>query len=179
MKGKLGRVIFRRIGGRLIPIRISNVADAVATASSQTAKFRKIVAELPDKTRVGVMHLEIPKKGRAASVVAVNVEKTFRRKGVSKNLFARAQQFLSRAGRKFLRSEDLQHPAQVKIRKALGQGYKAGGKRKAGSRFFADQFGPYQEQTKRVTSEEARAILSKNRSGRQVKVTTKIYKRKK
>jgi hypothetical protein len=176
MKGKIGRIIFRKINGRIIPIRISNIADPIATASSQTAKFRKIIAESPKKERLGTMFLEIPNKGKTAHVSMVEVAKPYRRKGISKNLFARAAQSLERYGFKFLRTGDLQHPAQVKIRRKLGGTYKAGGKRKSRTRFFADQFGRYGEESRRVTSQEAKDILKNNTSGRQVKATTMLKK---
>ena len=185
MKGKLGRVLFRKIGGRIIPIRISNVADKISDANhvgNYTGKsnvaHRKIQAILPDKTAIATMNLKIPKKGKTAEVQNVEVAKAFRRKGISKNLFARATQFLERSGYKFLRSEDLQSPAQVKIRSAFGR-YKAGAKGKNRTKFFADQFGPYGENTKRISKDDAIAILrGTNEKGRQIKATTMLKKKK-
>jgi hypothetical protein len=173
VKGKLGRLLFRKIKGRIVPIRISNVRDAIAEQHSYGTKYRKIIAE-SDKEFMGQLTLEIPKKGNKAYVKDVRVPKEFRRKGISKNLFARAKSFLERYGIGFLRSQDLQHPAQVKIRKKLGGMYKAGAKKKSRSRFFADQFGPWGEETRRVMSKDAIDIIKNNPTGRQVSGTTML-----
>lgn len=174
-KGKLGRVIFRKIGGRIIPIKISNVADKIAQASDMGgSRFRKIIASSEKHGFMGQLTLRVPPKGNSAELVDVRVREEFRRRGISKNLFARATDFLKRAGYKFLRSNDIQHPAQIKIRKAFGKSYSAGGKRKAGSRFFADQFGYYGEETRRVMSKDAIEILKNNSRGRQISATTMI-----
>lgn len=183
-KGKLGRLIWRKIGGRVIPIRIKNVADTIANAShqSKTVTWRQIKALTPEGQQIAKMTLEVPKKGKSATVVSVNVEKQFQKKGISKQLFARATQFLDRAGFKFIRSYEIQHVAQAKIRRAHGM-YKAGSKSKNRTKFFADQFGPYGEETRRVTAKDVVEILKQNKSprstGRLVTATTMIKKKKK
>ena len=179
MKGKIGKIIFRKINGRIVPIRIKNVADKIAQASDAGgSRFRKIIESSEKHGFMGQLTLRVPPRGKSAEVVDVRVVEQFRRRGISKNLFARATQFLQKAGYKFLQSTDIQHPAQVKIRKQFGKAYYAGGKRKAGSRFFADQFGPYGEQTRRITSKDAIDILKNNSLGRQIKATTMIKKKK-
>ncbi len=178
MKGKLGRVIWRRIGGRVVPIRISNTADKSAQASSYAGtKFRQIVAKV-DGQQVGKLTLSIPKKGVSASVEHVVVEPKFREKGISKNLFARATQMLERIGKKFLRSEDIQAAAQIKIRRKYGR-FKAGGKTKNRSRIIADGFPPYGEGTRRITKDHALEIMKNNDKGQLVKMTTMLKKRQK
>ena len=86
---------------------------------------------------------------------------------------------LERANKKFLRSDEIMSPAQVKIRTKYGR-YKAGSKRKNRTKFFADQFGPYGEKTRRVTSKEAIEIIKENKgpygTGRRVTATTMIKK---
>jgi len=173
IKTKLGRVLFRKIGGRIVPIRISNVADKIADASSIGNKTRKIIATGHKGGFMGQLTLQIPKKGNKAYIQDVRVPKEFRRKGISKSLFARATKFLQRANFRFLRSSDLQHPAQVNIRRRAGV-FKAGPKRKARSRFFADQFGQFGEDTRRVTSQEAKEILKNNPTGRLITSTTML-----
>ena len=172
-------VLFRKIGGRIVPIKVSNVKDAIADASSYGIKHRKLVAEAlhpAGKQYLGQMSLQIPVKGKTAVVQDVRVVEHARKKGISKKLFTEAQQFLGRAGYKFMRSGDIQHPAQVKIRRSVNR-YKAGGKLRTSSRFFADQFGRYQEETRRVSSIDAINILKNNPSGRQVSGTTMIPKK--
>lgn len=183
MSVKLGRVIFRRIHGKLIPIRITNTADKVAQASDYGGnKFRQIKAVLPSGETIGKMNLRVPKKGAHAEVISVNVEKQFKKKGISKNLFSRAVDFLNRAGKKFLRGEDIQHVAQAKIRSKAGW-YKAGPKRKLRTKFIADQFGYYGEESKRIKPIDAINYIKQNNSkhstGRQIKATTFIKKAKK
>jgi len=177
MSGKLGRYIFRKIGGRIVPIKINNIADKIANASSRTDKYRKITATAKGQL-LGVLNLQIPKRGKSAIIKSVNVEKQFRRKGISKNLFARATQFLERAKYKFLRSDEIQHSAQIKIRKKYGR-YKAGPVKKNRTKFFADQFGAFGEETRRIDSLSATDILKYNRSGRQITATTMLKKYKK
>ena len=178
MKGKLGRFIFRKIGGRVIPIKISNLADEVATASSKTNKYRKIIAKAGEE-QVAKLNLEIPKKGKFATILDVNVEKKFQKKGISKNLFARAETFLSRIGKKFLRSNEIQHVAQIKIRRGLGR-YKAGGKMKSRTKLFVDQLGTFGEQTGKITRQEAIDLLKRgNPKGQQITATTLLRKRPK
>lgn len=173
-KGKLGRYLFRKVRGRVIPIKISNVSDKIAEASDYSgSKFRKIIAKTDKGEHVGQLTLRIPKKGKSADLIDVRVNKEFRRKGISKNLFARASEFLDRSGFKFLRSDDIQAAAQVKIRANQGR-YRAGRKFRNKSRFVADQFGPWGEQSRRVSPKEAIDILKNNRTGRQVKGTTMI-----
>ena len=177
--GKLGRILFRKIGGRIVPIRIKNVSDPIAGASSYANRFRKITANVKGQ-QVAALTLSLPKKGKTATLVDVRVEKEFRRKGISKNLFARAKQFLERANFKFIRSNELLSPAQVKIRNKIGGTYKAGAKRKSRTKYFADQFGPYGEQTKRVSRQDAIEIIKQNKTpaskGRQVTATTMLNK---
>jgi hypothetical protein len=184
VKGKLGRVLFRKIGGRIIPIRISNIADKIADSSRVgLLRTRNIIATGPKKEFMGQLTLLTSSRGKAAYVQDVRVPKEFRRKSISKNLFARATQFLERTGAKFLRSDDLQHPAQIKIRNRYGF-YKVRTsegkiKLKNRTRFFADQFGPFKENTRRVSWRDAIEILKRNLDGRQITATTMLRKRKK
>lgn len=178
MKDKLGRILFRKIGGRIIPIRIKNVGDIAANASQIGIKSRKIVAQVGDKI-VGTLNLEIPKKGVSATIQSVNVHPNFRNFGIAKNLFDRAAKFASRIGKKFIRGEEIQHIAQIKIRGKFGW-YKAGGIPKRRTRFIADQFGPYGEHTRRIPSRVAKDILKgMNEQGRQIKATTMLRKLRK
>ena len=182
-KGKLGRIIWRKIGGRVIPIKISNISDKMSNASSINGKikYRSIVAKLQNGEQVGKLNLSIPKKGVSASLLSVNVEKKFQKKGISKNLFHRATEFLSRAGKKFLNSNDIQHAAQIKIRSnyGLGNSIKAGGKYKKRSRFIRDQVGAFGEKSKQIRASEAIDILKNNRSGINIQGTTMLKNLKK
>lgn len=188
-KGKVGRFIFRKIRGRIIRINIKNSADTVAQASSYAGdKFRKITAEVAEHSDdfgrpnvIGSLNLRVPKKGVSAELLNVEVAKDFRKKGISKNLFQRAVDFLGRTNMKFLRSEDIQHVAQIKIRRQHGA-YRAGTKLKNRAKFTADQFGPYGEETRRVNFRDAIDIIKQNNSpyskGRQIKGTLMFKKGK-
>lgn len=184
MKGKLGRVIFRKIKGKVIPIRVNNVADTVTNSSEFNKKIhhRILNAKLPDGQQVAKMHLQMNRKTKKATILDVRVEKDFQKRGISKNLFKRTTDFLEKAGFKFLRGDDIQSAAQVKIRKGYGR-YKAGSKSKNRSKFFGDQFGKFQEETRRISSQDAIDYIKQNHTprgtGRQISATTMIKKRKK
>ena len=181
MKGKLGKIMYRRIGGRVVPIRIHNVADQISEASMPYAKFRKIVAKTDKGEVLGTMSLTIPKKGKHAQIAGVEVRKEMRKRGISKNLMARAKQFLERANVGFLRSRDVQHVAQAKLRRGMGR-YKAGEKYKSRTKFFTDQAGPFGEKSRRVSRQEAIDIIKENQTprstGKQVWTTTMLKKLK-
>jgi len=180
-----GRVLFRKIKGRIVPIKITNRDITPPGRSMYASRKREITAWLKDE-KVGKLELSVPRKGVSATLDNVSVGKEFRRRGISKNLFQRAVNFLQRANFKFLRSDELLSPAQVKIRRSQGvyRITKADGgyKRKLRTRFFADQFGPYGEQTRRITSHEAIRIIKENKTsygtGRLVTATTFIKRHK-
>ncbi len=173
-KGKLGRFIFRRIHGRIVRIKISNFADKAN--SFQSMKTREIVAHSEEFGRMGKLTLEIPKKAIHTNIAVVRVPEAFRKKGIAKNLFQRAAEFSERIGRKFIHSRDIQHAAQIKIRRNFGLGHsiRAGGKYKPRTRYIADQFGAYGEQSRIVKSSTAIDILKNNSTGRQIKASTMI-----
>jgi predicted GNAT family acetyltransferase len=179
-KGKLGRIMFRKIGGRIVPIKILNLPNP--KESNNFVKIRNIVAKSDEFGQMGKLTLSIPKKGKSATIDNVMVDKEFRRKGISKNLFKRATDFLERTNKKFLHSTDMQHHAQASIRWKYGS-YKAGGKRKNRTKFFADQFGPYGEHTRKVSVRDAIEYIKQNKSpnsnGRLITATTMIKRRKK
>jgi predicted GNAT family acetyltransferase len=177
MKSIPGKILFRKIGGKIIPIRFKNVKDLAAQESMPESKFRKILAEGPSGEIFGSMNLEIPKNKSFAWLESVQVEKKVQGKGIAKNLFKKASEFLKRSGVKFLRGSDIQSPAQVKIRAKQGR-YKAGKAYKSRSRFFTDQVGPYGEQSKRVISREAIEILKNNKSGKLIWGTTYLKPKK-
>ena len=178
-KNVAGRVIFRKIGGRIVPIKFHNVADKAA--STQFVKKRNIIATSKEFGHMGKLSLSIPKKGASADIDSVLVPSEFRKKGISKNLFKRATDFLERTKVKFLRSTDMQHHAQAKIRSGYGR-YKAGKKGKSRTKFFADQFGAWGEETRRVPFRDAIGIIKENNSprstGRLVTATTMLRKKK-
>ena len=137
-KGKLGRYLFRKIGGRIVPIRINNIADKISDANNMGGLRHRKIQAIGDKgTYMGQLTLTIPKKGKTATIMDVRVPKQYQKKGISKNLFARATQFLERAKYKFLKSDEIMHPAQVKIRNKYGI-RRVGGKIKNRTKFFAD-----------------------------------------
>lgn len=183
-KGKLGRIIWRKIGGRIIPIKISNFADKSADSVIGLNKHRKIVATLPTGKQIGKMTIAVPKKGISAEVISVNVEKEFQKKGISKNLFHRAASFLERVGKKFLNSGNIQHHAQLKIRHNFGVGHsirvkgmrdgKLVTKYKSRTRYIADQFGVYGDESRIVKKDTAIDFLKNDSTGRQIKASTMI-----
>lgn len=127
------------------------------------------------KQRVGSLNLSVPLKSKSATLMSVDVPKEFRGKGISSSLFKRTIDFLSRAKFRFLRADEILHPAQVKIRLHQGR-YKAGKVSKFRSRFFADQYGPWAEQTRRVSAREAIRITKENPRGQLLTATTMIKK---
>lgn len=117
----MGRVIFRKIGGRMVPITIS---------TENFSGGKKILAhtinKIGEKVKVGAMDIS-NNKGASSTLSHVKVEPHFRKKGVSGDLFNTALEELGKEGKKFLRSESIIHPAQVSIRnrkqtKFIGQG---------------------------------------------------------
>lgn len=173
MKGKLGRFVFRKIGGKIRRIQVRNIDMTAQGLSVYAPKQREIQARV-GKEVVGRMTITLPKEGKSATLKHVEVAKEYRRKGIAKNLFARAKQFLERANYRFLRSEEIINPAQIKIRSKMGGWYKAGKRSKKRTRFFADQFGPYGEHKRRVSRNEAIDILKNNEKGRQITATTML-----
>lgn len=168
------------MGGKKIKIKVTGMKGNIST---KTYKERKMVATTDSGNYVGKVEFGVPKRGKHIDIQGIMVEKQYRRKGVAKQLMTQVSKFAQRIDKKFLRSNDLQSPAMAKIRSKLQKPYKAGNKRKSGSRYFADQFGLYGEQTKRISYQEAIRIMKENNSpvstGRQVSVTTMIKKRKK
>lgn len=182
-------IIFRKIGGRVIPIKISNVKDAVSQASSYGGvKYRNIIAKSKGE-QIGKMSIQIDKNLKKATVLAVNVEKKFQKKGISKEMFKKATSFLERLGTRFLRSDDIQHIAQVKIRSKYGRygktfkNSKGTPLRKNRTKYVADQFGRYGEETRKISKQQAIDFIKQNKTenstGRLVRATTMLKKRKK
>jgi predicted GNAT family acetyltransferase len=168
----MARVIFRKFGGRVVPIKIKNVKDPGSGLSYPGQRERKIIAETDKGEWVGTLSASFPKKGKHVDVNDIRVNKEFRRRGIANKMMQRLADFAQRANKDFLRSSDLQSPSMVGIRKKLGK-----------SRFFADQFGPYGEETRRITANKARQIIRENKSpnskGRLVTGTTMLKKRRK
>lgn len=168
---KIGKFIFRKIRGKVRAIRIKNERDPASGLSFSGVKERKITATTKSGRRIGQLSLQVPKKGKHATVLDVRVDKEFRRKGISRALFKKAAQFSNRVGKDFLRSDNLKSAAQVKIRRGFGK-----------SVFIGDQFGRFGEQTRKISSNTAIRIIKENHGpnskGRLVTGTTRIKKPK-
>jgi hypothetical protein len=169
LQGEIVAVIFRKIGGRIVPITIKGVKDATHDPR-MTTLARKIVAKVNGE-QIGQMNLLIPKKAATSDVVNVAVEKKFRGHGISRALFKYSQKFLGRIGKKFMRSTELQHVAQVKIRQKAGK-----------TVFVGTGFGPYGEHSVKKKGIRGVALakdIIKNPgiNGRTVSATTMIPKK--
>jgi len=122
------KIIFRKIGSRIIPIRISSVKLATG---SNFYKERKVTASILEKGKRIFAGSAITQHGvrkKVATLKDVKVDPVFQRYGIGTALFEHVKELFGRAGTRFLRSDGIIHPAQVKIRskyktKFLGKGY--------------------------------------------------------
>lgn len=170
----MSKIIFRKIAGKIVPIKIGSQAAITGNTATAARKITAHAIQGKEKVMVGNMNLTIPKKGASATVDSVNVEKKFQKHGLSRAMFKHAQEFLGRIGKKFMRSYELQHVAQVKIRTAAGKGPRG----KAGTKFIGSGYGPYGEMSKKIRSGEAkRLIKNPGINGQSVSATTMIPKK--
>ena len=156
--------IFRRIRGRLIPIRTSlSKGNLPNTSKLSVTSLGK------DGGATGRLFVSIT-KGKSANLDAVQVYKSFRNKGLSSRLFKKAAQFLRRTTDvKFLRGNDIVNAAQIKIRS------------KHKSKFIASGLGHFGEGSKIVSAKEAIRLLKKsndpsNLFNTTIKASTRIRK---
>ena len=143
--------IFRRIGGRLVPIKIgSSKADAeLLKLTRRVTATARIDGE---NKRVGTMFLSVPKFGTRATVQNVDVIGEAQKQGIATELFDHAKKLLGRAGKKVMRGEIL-HEAQVKIRDKAGK-----------SAFIGLGLGKYQETAAKLTADQAADALKNMRN---------------
>lgn len=147
----MAKFIFRKIGGRVIRIAIKGEkagGDAFST-------IRRITAVTSEGKRAGTMYLDVPKKGISAFVQNVDVGREYRRHGISKQMFNYSQKLLGRARKKFIRSNELLHEAQLSIRRSQG----------AKTKVIAHGVGQYGEQSKIVKPLQARRQIKALRTG--------------
>jgi GNAT superfamily N-acetyltransferase len=104
-------------------------------------------------TRVGSINVShYPKIGNDASVDGVEVWKeSFRNLGISSRLFKEALRKADSWGKSFLRTNEIQHIAQVNIRSK----YK--------TKFLGTGLGKFQDLSKVIKADEARNIITANR----------------
>ena len=151
-----------------MPIKISSVAENLYTGGTLGRRVLAHVINGAEKTQIGRVHLTIPKAGKHATIVMTAVEEKFRGHGISRELFKHAQELLGRAGKLFIRGDEIQHVAQVKIRRSAGK-----------SVFIGTGFGPFGENNKKLkTGREAIEIIKNpGRYGQTVHGTTMIPKK--
>lgn len=138
----MGKFIFRRIGGRIVPIKISG--EKAGDTGHKLIRRIKADARIDgDTKRVGTMFLNVPKKGPRATIENVDVAAHARKEGIASELFEYAQRLLGRAGKKVVRGE-LLHEAQVKIRARSGK-----------SAFIGHGFPPHGEGSRKLNAKEA------------------------
>jgi len=113
----VAKTIFRKIGGRIVPIRIGSVR---LDTDLMGGKARDVFAKVGD-TVLGHARIVVPDEGKFATLDYVRVNHEFRGKGIGRSLFKHAQELLGRAGKSFLRADKIQHQAQVKIRASAGK----------------------------------------------------------
>lgn len=165
----MAKTIFRKIGGRIVPIKIRGEKNPASTSSGYIS--RSIRAKTEDQF-VGKLNVGIPKKGKYIDVESIAVEKKFRRRGIAHQMMKYLEKIAGKSGKRFLRSDDLQSTSMVNIRKKLGK-----------TRFFADQFGPYGEETRRISASQAKKFIRQNKTpestGRLITATTMLKKKRK
>jgi predicted GNAT family acetyltransferase len=112
----MAKTIFRRIGGRIIPIRIGS--EALGTNAGAT---RRLFSAKPEGSThpVSLAIVDFPKGKKHAKISAMNVTQKYRKKGIASDMFEQITDFSRRAGKKFVRSSNIEHPAQVKIRSKM------------------------------------------------------------
>lgn len=126
------------------------------SGAGNTTDFRVSARALNNFTGskwIGTMDTLISKNHSTANVVDTRVYKPFRGQGVSKRMFKMTLQKLDEMGKTFLRSGEVLHPAQVKIR----DGYK--------SKFLGFYIGKYQDEAKLLNSSGAIKLVEKSREG--------------
>lgn len=100
------RVIFRRIKGRLIPLKINHIFKD----KKLTVRARKGLRELGELTAE-----KITGRKKTGRLLGVFVKPKARKKRISEKLFKKAANIFKSMGIEFMRG-DVMHPAQVAIR---------------------------------------------------------------
>jgi predicted GNAT family acetyltransferase len=140
-----GRIIFKRIRGRIVPIKIeSRVASEIGDSSKKILTVRA-----SGKRRLfGSMRTDVSPYKRAARVQDTLVNDKVRGAGLSTELFRETLEKLKGMKFKSLAGE-VQHPAQVKIRA------------KFKSRFYDQYSGPHGDRFKLMGAKEAESTVKK------------------
>jgi GNAT superfamily N-acetyltransferase len=113
-------IIFRRIGGRIVPIKIGFQAIADVPGKLKSFDATRLMVATAEGKYAGSAHFRVPKT-HSVTLEDVRVAREYQRKGISKAMFREAMQTFGKEGKKFIRSNEIQHPAQVKIRSLLGK----------------------------------------------------------
>lgn len=103
--------LFRKIGGRIVPIRISS--DKIPHSNPST-RLRNVSARVNGQ-QVGSLKLDHASK-KFGHIDHVSVKPDYRKMGVGAALFEHAAKLLGKTGRTAIRSSYIEHEAQVKIR---------------------------------------------------------------
>jgi predicted GNAT family acetyltransferase len=152
--------IFRRLGGRIVPIKIGS--EKIGRTASTVA--RKITAKIHGE-KVGHLLMIAPESKKHVKLTGALVDPPFRSQGIASAMFEHAAKLFGRAGKKSIRTGGIEHAAQVSIREK----YK--------SRFFAHGRGMLTDGSKRVTANKAREIVQFSPQSKTVTATTLIPKK--
>lgn len=142
MARKFTDIILRKVGGKMKAFGVfSKLDEANATAESFITRKGRLVAKMDAQ----LLDKEV------AETVSTHVNPELRRKGFSRQLFKTLSDKLSKSGRKYFRSGEIQSAAQVKIRS------------KFRTKFIQKYTGPYQEGTRFGVRAKEAAELAKSK----------------
>jgi GNAT superfamily N-acetyltransferase len=155
----VARTIFRRIGGRIIPIRIGSTKVGQAMGY---AKQREITAKVGGKT-IGSLSAGVPIRGikKTLKAMDLDVDREFQKKGIGTALFQHLTELAKRAGYTRIKGTQLVSENAAKIR----------------NKFDTDFFRFYQpgNTTKKISFEKAIKSIRKRKD---VRAVTKLKGRK-
>lgn len=116
----MGKFIFRRIGGRIVPIKISS--EKASKNTELLVRRVKAEARIDGEThRVGTAFVSTRKTGIRANLENVSVRGDAKKQGIGSELYEYAQRLMGRAGKKIIRSDSIEHVAQAKIQARAGK----------------------------------------------------------
>lgn len=153
----MSKIIFRRIGGRIVPVKISSVKS---NAAMGWHKMRNMIAKVEGKV-VGSLSFG-PKmyKPKTFKIGEVSVDKAFQKKGIAGQLYKRLHEFAKKAGATKIESTQIISPAALKLRNKFDSSFYSLGK---GNR------------KRKISYEQAQKIL-RTKSVSNLRAITKVKK---
>lgn len=168
----MGKTIFRKIGGRIVPIKLSS--KQIETGAHFYKERLIQAAHAKTGELLGKAYVQHGTKKSTARITDITIREKFRGKGIGKALFKHIENLYSRAGFKFLRTQSaITNPIQAAIRAS------------SNSRFLLRGVGQFGEQSKMIGGSEAVKYLKLKELGKlpsklnhsHLEVTTKLLKK--